>query len=463
MSNPLVDIEAFLRETPPFDLLGPTLQRRAAASIEASYRRKGSVILEIGDRNDHLWLVRRGAVEAHDRAGTLVGRYGEGESFGLQSLLTGMPVRYGITLIEDGLVWSMPRIAFDQLRGQSDAFDKFFLRSLEERLTSALQGRTSSGQTLFMTPMGELVHRGPVSVGPETTIADCARQMANSGISSLLVRTEDGLRGIVTDRDLRNRVLAQSRDPSRPVSEIMTSGPLTLDASSPVVEGILAMAGRGIHHLPLTGDGEVVGMVTTRDLMSLQTQHPIYIAAQMQKQETVEGLAAICRRVPKLFELLLASGMRAEQVPKILSMISDTVTRQLVGFAEARLGPAPAPYAWLSFGSQAREEQSLKTDQDNGLVFADDAPAEAGDYFRELAGLVCDGLDACGYPYCPRADSARPWVTAAAGRGGGSSWRRWPGRPRNTTCLSASSADSSWRARANIGKPSTSSSTACSR
>jgi len=401
MSNPLADVERFLEEMPPFDLLDPSLRRRAAASIEAVYRRKGTVLLEIGDLNAMLYIVRRGAVEVHDRQGNFVDRYGEGESFGLQSLLTGNPVRFRITLIEDGLVWMIPRAAFDVLRASSPEFAAHYLRSLEERLVSALQPRVSSGQTLFMTPMGELVRREPITVAPATSIAEAARKMSAHGVSSLLVNEGDELRGIVTDRDLRNRVLAQGRDPADAVSAIMTREPLMLDASSPVLEGILAMAGRGIHHLPLTRENRVVGIVTTRDLMTLQTQHPLYLAAQIQKEASVAGLVTLCRRVPKLFELMLASGMRAEQVPKVLSTINDAVTRRLIGLAQEQLGPAPASFAWLAFGSQARAEQSIRTDQDNGLVYADDAPAGADAWFGALARIVCDGLDACGYPYCP--------------------------------------------------------------
>jgi CBS domain-containing protein len=401
MSNPLADIEKFLEETPPFDLLDAPLRRRAAAAIEVVYRRKGTVLLEIGDQNDTLYVMRRGAVDAHDRQGNFIDRYAEGDSFGLQSLLTRKPVRFRITMIEDGLVWMMPRPAFDSLRSASPEFNTFYVRSLEERLTSALQPRASSGQTLFMTPMSELAEREPVAVSPDSTIAEAARRMSAHGVSSLLVTDGEDLCGIVTDRDLRNRVLAQGLDPAGPVSAIMTAEPLTLVASSPVLEGILAMAGRGIHHLPLMRDGRVVGMVTTRDLMSLQTQHPLYLAAQIQKAASLESLVVTCGRVPKLFELMLASGMRADQVPKVLTTINDTVTRRLIALAQGQLGPSPAPFAWLAFGSQARQEQSLRTDQDNGLVFADDAPAGAAAWFEALARFVCDGLHACGYPYCP--------------------------------------------------------------
>ena len=403
MSNPLADVEKFLEEIPPFDSLDRTLRHRAAASIESVYRRKGTVLLEIGDRNENLYVIRRGAVEAHDQHGNLIDRYGEGESFGLQSLLTGKPVRFRITLIEDGLIWMMPQAAFDELRTHSMEFDTFYICSLEERLINALQpsGSSTPTQTLFMTPMGELAKRAPITVAPGTSIAAAAHKMAEHAISSLLINEDDQLLGIVTDRDLRNRVLAVGRDPAEPVTSIMTAQPLTLDASSPVLAGILAMASRGIHHLPLTHADRVVGMVTTRDLMSLQTHHPLYLAAQLQKQDSVAGLVEVSKRVPKLFELMLASGIRSEEVPRVLTMITDTITRRLIGLAQEQLGPPPAPFAWLAFGSQAREEQSLKTDQDNGLVYADDAPPGADEYFRKLAHFVCDGLDACGYIYCP--------------------------------------------------------------
>jgi CBS domain-containing protein len=401
MNSALADVENFLGATPPFDLLDPPLLRRAATATEAFYRRRGTVLLEIGDFNDVLYIVRRGAVEARDADGALVDRYGEGESFGVLSVLTGKPVRLRITSIEDGLFWCLPRAALEALRAGSPEFETFFIRSVEQRLLAATQPRDASGDALYMTPMGELVRRELVVATPLTTIADAARTMSQQGVSSLLIGRDDVVCGIVTDRDLRNRVLAQGRDPAEAVESIMTRDPLTLDAASPVLEGILAMVGRGIHHLPLTRDGHIVGMVTTRDLLTLQTQHPLYLAAQVQKADSVDALVATCRQVPRLFELMVASGIRADEVPQVLTTLNDTITRRLIALAERQLGPAPARFAWLAFGSQARGEQSLRTDQDNGLVYADDAPAGADAWFAELARIVCDGLDACGYPYCP--------------------------------------------------------------
>src|SRR5690606_25420875 len=275
MDSPLADVERFLAQTPPFDRLPAAALRRAAGAFQAVYRRAGTVVLRIGERSQTLYLIRRGAVEAHDADGNLAGRYGEGEVFDLQALLGGQPVRFSATLIEDSLLWCMPMSEFDELRAISREFDEYFIRSLEQRPVAALEGRLAGGQagTLFMTPLGDLVRRGPLSVPPSTPVSGAARTMSEHGVSSLLVGEDGRLDGILTDRDLRNRVVARGLDPSTPVSEVMTPSPLTLEADSPVLSGIVAMAARGIHHLPLVHEGGVVGMVTTRDLLNLQTQH----------------------------------------------------------------------------------------------------------------------------------------------------------------------------------------------
>src|SRR5690606_36816066 len=132
------------------------------------------------------------------------------------------------------------------------------------------------------------------------------------------------------------------RSPSRstplPSSTLFRSpSPLTLEADSPVLSGIVAKAARGIHHLPLVHEGGVVGMVTTRDLLNLQTQHPLYLAARIHKQPTPAAVADLCRRIPRLFDLMLTSGLRPEEAPRVMSTLADAVTRRLIHLARERL------------------------------------------------------------------------------------------------------------------------------
>ena len=402
LSPELSEVTDFLRAHAPFDCLSDEQLERAARRIDIVYRRKGDVMLRIGESNTALAVIRRGAVEVHDKEERLVNRLAEGDSYGLPSLLTGKPVRHRVTLIEDGLIYLLPVADFHALRGASAGFDQYFVSTLEERLRNAAENASGgqANQEMMTTPVGKLSHRTPVMLSPSATIREAAKLMSQQGVSSLLIGDADNMLGIVTDRDLRNRVLAAERDPAEPVTAIMTAEPASIDVERPVFEAFIIMANRGIHHLPLTRDGKPAGMITTRDLVSLQTQHPLYLVRQVQKQDSVEALQAVTQRMPRMFALLLSSGARPEDVSRMLSALTDAVTRRLLQLAEQRFGPAPMPWAWICFGSQARNEQGPHTDQDNGLILAREPNEPEADYFESVSQFVCHGLNACGYVFC---------------------------------------------------------------
>jgi len=398
ISPELSEIVDFLKQHAPFDRLRLALLVDAARQMEIIYRRKGEVLLAIGAANTALAVIRRGAVEVHDAQNRLVIHLAEGESYGLPSLLTGNPVRNRVSMIEDGLIYLLPVAEFRTLCAADPNFDQFYVRTLEERLRGAAADHAAN--PMMAAPVGNLMRRPPVIMAPDASIRDTARCMAAHNVSSILIGNATQILGIVTDRDLRNRVLAVGHDLTAPVSDIMTRDPVSLDVTRPVFEAYLAMAKRGIHHLPLTRDGLAVGMLTTRDLISLQTQHPLYLVSQVHKQDSVDGLQALAARTPQMFALLLASGASPDDVARMLSALADAFTRRLVQLAQVRLGAAPLPFAWICFGSQARNELSLLSDQDNGLILAEPPDAQAAAYFADLANAVCDGLNACGYAWC---------------------------------------------------------------
>jgi CBS domain-containing protein len=398
ISPELSEVVDFLKAHAPFDRLSPDLLDDAARQIEIIYRRRGDVLLQIGVANSALAVIRRGAVEVHDAEGRLVIRLAEGESYGLPSLLTGNPVRNRVTMIEDGLIYLLPVTEFRALCAADSGFDQFYVRTLEQRLRGAAD--SNAGNAMLAAPVGQLCGRAPVMIDAAASITAAARLMAAHNVSSILVGNPEQMIGIVTDRDLRNRVLAAGRDPATAVREIMTVDPASLDIARPVFEAYLTMANRGIHHLPLTRDGRPIGMVTTRDLISLQTQHPLYLVRQVHKQDRLAGLIEVVARMPQMFALLLSSGARPEDIARMLSALADAFTRRLLQLAQVRLGPAPMAFAWIAFGSQARGEQSPCTDQDNGLILERAPDAAESAWFAALATEVCDGLNACGYAWC---------------------------------------------------------------
>ena len=371
----------------------------AAKAIKVAYFRSGSDILTIGGENRELHIVRSGAVELRNEDGDLVTRLAEGDCFGFPSLMNNAPIRNHSTAIEDTLVYHLDGAAFAKLRHANSDLDTFFIRALSDRLlaqpsSTALRGATGS-------TVGDLVHREPVCIDVTASIRDTARRMVESRVSAMLVTENDEVTGIVTDRDIRSRVVAAGRDPEQAVDHIMTRDPITLEAAAHAYEAALVMMQKAIHHLPVVREGQLIGMVSRSDFMRLETEHPLYLVSDLGRQTTAEGLAEVCSRLPGLIAGQIESDVSSEQLGKFITTITDTVTRQLLKIGETRLGPPPCDFAWVALGSQGRHEQSAKSDQDNALVLDDDATDSDRQYFLELAEIVNAGLDACGYVYCP--------------------------------------------------------------
>jgi CBS domain-containing protein len=255
---------------------------------------------------------------------------------------------------------------------------------------------------LLATPMRSLLKRVPIVAPPTATIREVASLMASQRVSSVLLVEQDLLFGIVTDRDLRNRVVAEGLDIQRPVADIATLAPLTVEGRSPAFEALLLMARHNIHHLPVMDGQHILGMVTATDLTEQHSTSAVYLASDIHQQTTLEGLVAVSARVKRLQRHLAAADANAYSTGHIVTTITDAFTSRLIHLAEAQLGPAPVDYVWVAAGSQARCEQTAKSDQDNCLVLDDRYDeAQHGDYFRSFARFVCDGLDACGYVHCP--------------------------------------------------------------
>jgi CBS domain-containing protein len=261
---------------------------------------------------------------------------------------------------------------------------------------------------LMTTPVRSLIKRPPVTIAPESTILATAQRMRDDRISSVLLVEHDLLFGLVTDRDLRNRALAAGLDPSTPVHQIATLAPLTIGIDQPAFEALVLMARHNIHHVPVLDGQRIAGMITATDLTQQISTSAVYVAGEIHRQTDLAGLVAASARVKEIQRQLAASHASAYSTGRVVTAVTDALTTRLLELAEARLGPPPVDYAWVAAGSQARNEQTAKSDQDNCLVI-DDAydPARHGDYFKALAQEVNDGLAACGYVHCPGEMMAR--------------------------------------------------------
>lgn len=225
-----------------------------------------------------------------------------------------------------------------------------------------------------------------------------------------IVVTDVGRRpvGIVTDRDLRRRVLACGRPPHDPVSAIMSSPVITVSPEAFALEALLEMARRNIHHLVVVEAGRLLGVVSTDDFLGVQGAAPLELSRAAEAAPSVEALSALMPDVTATTRRLFEEGVSGYELGRIVAEINDVVVRRVFSLVEADLQPAagvaPVAFCWLALGSEGRREQTIRTDQDNALIYADPPPAArpaVARYFRTLAERAIETLTRLGYPRCP--------------------------------------------------------------
>ena len=396
-SPELAPIADFLRQTLPFNELPLDELHTSVARIVVRYHCRGEVFNR-DTAETGLRIVRSGAVEIRDSENKLLDRLGEGESFHIGGL-NAERGEVQATVIEDTLCYLLPDTDYRWLRERNRKFDRYFSSQRSRRLRRA--ARYQPEPNTMMQEVSTVMSTELVTVGPETGVQEVAQVMAERRVSSAFIVEGDRLLGIVTDRDLRIRFVARGLPLETPVREIMTPDPEPIKASDTVFATTLKMTQRGYHHLPVMEDDTLFGIVTASDLILARQDDPVYLVQHISRQQDVAGIRGLVAGMANLMVQWVNSGMRAQQVSQILTAISDAITVRLIQLAEDELGPAPVPWCWAGFGSQARAEQLLGADQDNGMIIANEVRDEHLPWYRDLADFVCDGLNECGYVYCP--------------------------------------------------------------
>lgn len=398
------EISQFLAECVPFDHLSEELLQRAAKAVRIAYFRQATSPDLFQEQNPQLFIVRSGAFEIRDQNNELVDRVDVGGYFGFPSLLTGHKVTNHCVVLEDGLLYQIDEATFQSLRRESRIFDRFFNQAHAKRLRQAVRFKERNSQ--LTETVADVINRAPVIIDPDHTVHQAAVKMTEERVSSLLVVTDEGLCGVLTDRDMRSRVVAENLDYQTPVKEVMTANPTIVNHDAMLFEALMIMSSNNIHHLPVVdGDGrgaeQVKGILTATDVIKHQRSEPVYLIGEASRVKDRAGLVQIAKDIPTLLRNMIARDARAEEVGRVVTTVTDAITRQLIKQAIEQLGEPPVPFAWLAFGSQGRQEQSAKSDQDNGLLLSNKVKPEHDEYFKALANYVCDGLNECGYIYCP--------------------------------------------------------------
>ncbi|PJI84687.1 CBS domain-containing protein [Yoonia maricola] len=387
---------AFLKQLHPYD----ALPERAFHALwkEVMFRTypKGTAIYDLGEELDGLFIIESGQVTIRDENENQISQLGRENSFGERGLMKGGIAVTSARAQEDARLICIPPPVFHKLRADHKAYRRFFDRTREAETTDAL-----SQFDLTRVQVETLMVPNPVTCAPTMTIQDAARKMQEDRISCLCVVEKKKLTGILTIRDLSGKALAQGLAHDTPVSEIMTPDPRVLSRSAIGSDVLHMMMEYRLGHLPIVEAGKLVGIVTQTDLTRFQASNTAGFVSEAARAKTVDDLTAVTKRIPNLLVQLVSAGNRHDVVTRMITDIADVVTRRLLALAEDKYGPPPARYVWLACGSQGRQEQTGVSDQDNCLILEDDLSEKELAYFEPFAQFVSDGLDACGYVYCP--------------------------------------------------------------
>ncbi|HKJ94100.1 MAG TPA: DUF294 nucleotidyltransferase-like domain-containing protein [Gammaproteobacteria bacterium] len=415
MDTELLEIRSNMGRYPPFDRISDELLDEVAGSIEVAYFKAGTPIIEQDETIHDLCYIRSGAVEVYRRTGALFDRLGEGDIFGHHSLLRNHRVRFPATALEDTLIYFIPEEVFHRLCEGDEHFADF-VELGRPRLKAAVEEQRKNND-MMVTRVRKLVSRPPLIVEAGDTVRHVARRITETQSSAALVVDVPGdsprftytdaeggqwqVRGIITDSDLRARIVAQGRPADTPAGEVATEALIAIQSDESVYEAMLCMLRGNVHRLPVMHRRRPVGVIRLSDIVRYETHSSLYLVDNIFNQTSADGLAALLPEVRAACVRMVRDGADSQMIGSALSTIGRSFTRRLLELAERSLGPPPVPYCFMCLGSMARNEQTLLSDQDNALVLSDEFDPQRHDgYFERLATLVSDGLAACGYTYC---------------------------------------------------------------
>jgi CBS domain-containing protein len=400
----------------PFSAMAPEHLDFIVQHAEVAYFEPDEVVLSPGSAvPSHCHIVKQGHVRGETADERKVAfEAGIGDCFPVGALLAGRPVSLVYRAVTDTFCLLLPRARFEELAQRSPPFLDFCKRRLGAMLDLSRQhlqatyAAEASAERTMNTALRELVRtREPLTCTPDTPLREAFGRMHRAHVGSIIVterdaQGSDAVLGILTRTDLIGRVILPEVPLASPVSSVMTRDVLSLDADDTAADATLLMAEHSIRHIPvMRRDGDrrtVLGVVSERDLFALHRLTVRQLAVAIRRADTVDELALVAADLRRLSHHLVAQGVGAAQLTRLISHLNDQLTRRLLSLACARFDIDPQAFCWLSFGSEGRSEQTIATDQDNGLLYVDGTVAR--ERLLELAAFTNRSLAACGFPLC---------------------------------------------------------------
>lgn len=363
---------------------------------------------------DTLYIIKQGRIRGETRlhAGNdeSVWELVEGESFPIGALMSHRPVHTYHRAVEDSWCYEVPRQDFETLLQESGVFRDFCTRRLASLLDQAMRNMQAGTATAVSedsslnTPLRELLSPHPISCSPDTPIRTALEMIEKAQRRSIAIVDERHRPiGILTLRDVMVKVTLAKVDIDTPISAVMNKITDTLAPDDFAYEAALIMAQHGSGHVCVVDQGRFAGLLSERDLFSLQRVGLGNLSRAIQRSHDIPTLRQLSRDLLQLTDQMLAQGASVIQLMRLITTLNDLITRQVISICETEAGKPSVPYTWLAFGSEGRMEQTLKTDQDNGILFETNGedPETLRRELLPLAKRINHALAEVGFPLCP--------------------------------------------------------------
>jgi CBS domain-containing protein len=400
----MLDAERFLREHEPFNLLTPEVLRSVVYNLQVQHYQKDEVIFQEGSTPlSSLYIVRKGVVLLK-RGSEVLDYLQEGDSFGFVSLLTSERPSSTAIAYEDALLFLLPDKVFKKLCKDFEAFNQYFLRKLTGRFERKKEESSSLLERLARVQVKDLNPRGIPIVGENDSIDQVINLMAKEDHRAVLVKLKDGY-GIITERDIIKRFLGEGKDPRETkASEVATFPVIGVDERDYLMDVLTLMSKHAIRRVVVFSNQQPSGILEDRDIILYESKNFVFLFKEIERAKDEESLAFLYRQTTKAVVELVLEGADPERVGKYVSELNDRFMKRAVFLTISRLGEEPlVPFCILVLGSEGRQEQSLKTDQDNALIYRD-LPIidfDANEYFKRFSEEYIKVLLKVGFPPCP--------------------------------------------------------------
>ncbi|CAN5885522.1 DUF294 nucleotidyltransferase-like domain-containing protein [soil metagenome] len=408
-------ISELLASAPAFDRLPEDVREQLIGKVFLRYFAPDEILLEQGtSTHEHLYILESGSVRLAEKdSGRLVDEYGEKDLFGNYGLMNGGRLPFEVQATEPTVCALLAASDFRELYENHKDFAAFFdkdLRTYEREGDSGLDA--SGSRLLFGTTIGQLIGRGPVVCSPNATAREVAMTMRDENADSVVISEDGKVLGILSDIDLRNKIVADGVSPDTPVVEIMLPNALQLNADEPVFQALMDMMQQQTYHVVVSGgpEDELLGVISDKDISRAQGSSPAFMTQRVEQTNSAEDLYAIRGKIDKLLIRLERQGVKARDLVTINTELNDHLMKRLISLVEQDLRneypdlPVDLPWAWLSLGSEGRGEMSLLTDQDNALVYGDPENKEeaekAEEWFRTLSERINEVFANAGFALC---------------------------------------------------------------